>query len=150
MPEIPAETDAPCGAPAARRAGAAPSAGEPSRHPPPVRLLRAIAVPEDQTCFSLYQAPSACAVRAGVTRADPRRERITQAVTTKSPQSRPGRRNQHGNSRPERGARPHRDVPAAGEQPGRQDPLPGPAAENGVMTSLTRPCYLPPSLPPGS
>jgi len=67
MPEFQAETYAPRGAPAARRADEAAPTGEPSRHPAPVRLLRAIAVPVDETCFYLYQAPSADAVRAAVT-----------------------------------------------------------------------------------
>jgi hypothetical protein len=151
MPEFLAETHAPCGSPAARRAGAAAPAGEPSRYPAPVRLLLAIAVPEDETGSYLYQAPSAGAVRSAVTRAGPWPERITQAATTRSPQARPGRRNEHRNSRPGLGARPRRDVPTAGAQPGRrQDPLPGPAAGKGVMTGLARPCYLPPSLPSGS
>jgi hypothetical protein len=96
-----------------------------------------------------YQAPSAGAVRAAVTRAGLRPERITQAVTVRSSQARSGRRNRCRDSRPELGARPHRDVPAARAQPGR-GPLPGPAAENGVMTGRVRPCCLPPSPPPGS
>ena len=63
----------------------------------------------------------------------------------------PARRNQHWNSRPELGARLHRDVPAAGAQPGRRrNPVPGPAAENRVLTGLARPCYLPPSFSVGS
>jgi hypothetical protein len=68
MPGFLAAAYAPRGAPAARRADEAVPTGEPSRRPVPARLLGAITVPEDETCFYLYQAPSAYAIRAAVTR----------------------------------------------------------------------------------
>ena len=45
----------------------------------PVWFLGAIFVPEDETCFYLYQAASADIVRAAMTRAGLRPERITLA-----------------------------------------------------------------------
>ena len=47
----------------------------------PVRFLGAIEVPEDETCFYLYQAPSADAVLEAMTRARLQPERITQATS---------------------------------------------------------------------
>ena len=44
-----------------------------------VRYLRSILVPEDETCFYLYEAGSADAVREAVQRAGLRFERITAA-----------------------------------------------------------------------
>ena len=84
MPEFLAETYAPRDA-----AGAgAPSAGDIARATAqasgpgaPVRFLGAIAAPDDEICFWLYQAPSAGAVRAAMARARLRPERITPAVT---------------------------------------------------------------------
>jgi hypothetical protein len=46
----------------------------------PVRFLGAIYVPQDETCFYLYQAESAEAVREAMTCAGLQPERITQAV----------------------------------------------------------------------
>ena len=46
-----------------------------------VRYLRSIFVPEDETCFHLYNASSAAAVRAVASRAGLRFERISEAVT---------------------------------------------------------------------
>ena len=45
----------------------------------PVRLLRTIFVPEDETCFYLFEAVSATAVREAATRAAVPFERITEA-----------------------------------------------------------------------
>ena len=60
MPEFLAETYAPRGdgAPAAA-AGAALAADQASQDGAPVRFLGAILVSEEETCFWLYQAPSA-------------------------------------------------------------------------------------------
>jgi hypothetical protein len=48
----------------------------------PARFLGAIYVPQDETCFYLYRAQSAGAVREAITRAGLQPERITQAVST--------------------------------------------------------------------
>jgi len=45
-----------------------------------VRYLRSILVPEDETCFYLYEAGSADAVREAARRAGLRFERISEAV----------------------------------------------------------------------
>ena len=84
MPEFLAETYAPRDAPggaASPAAGIALGAGQASQHGMPVRFLGAILVPDEETCFWLYQAPSADAVRAAMTRARLRPERITPAVS---------------------------------------------------------------------
>ena len=57
----------------------------------PVRCLGAINVPGEETCFCLYQAPSAGAVREAMTRAELRPERIAQALSIGPPQARPDR-----------------------------------------------------------
>ena len=88
MPQFLAETYAPRDA-----AGAgAPSAGDIARATAqasgpgaPVRFLGAIAAPDDEICFWLYQAPSAGAVRAAMARARLRPERITPAVLVRPP-----------------------------------------------------------------
>ena len=49
-------------------------------HTPPVRYLRAILVPEDETCYLLFDAASAGDVRAVVTRARVPFERISTAI----------------------------------------------------------------------
>jgi len=46
----------------------------------PVRYLRSIFVPEDETCFYLFEAVSAAAVRKAAERAALHFERITTAV----------------------------------------------------------------------
>lgn len=46
----------------------------------PVRYVRSIFVPEDETCFYLFEAVSAGAVRKAAERAALRVERITSAV----------------------------------------------------------------------
>jgi hypothetical protein len=79
MPEFLAETFAAGGAADVARAGQASQDGA------PVRFLGAILVPEEETCFWLYQAPSAAAVRAAMTGARLRPERITPAVPVRPP-----------------------------------------------------------------
>jgi len=84
MPEFLIETYIPRDAPdvAALGAGDAAIAAEQVREEgAQIRFLRAIFVPEDETCFYLYQSPSAEAVRDAVTRARLPFERITQAVS---------------------------------------------------------------------
>jgi hypothetical protein len=49
-------------------------------HTPPVRYQRAILVPEDETCFLLFDAASIDDVRAVVTRAAVPFERISTAI----------------------------------------------------------------------
>jgi len=63
-----------------RRVGAA--AEELTREGTPVRYLRSIFVPDDETCFVLCEATSARAVCETAARASLRFARITQAVTT--------------------------------------------------------------------
>jgi hypothetical protein len=46
----------------------------------PVRYLRSILVPADETCFHLFEAPSEAAVRAAAVRADVVCTRIVEAV----------------------------------------------------------------------
>jgi hypothetical protein len=55
------------------------AAGEMQAEGMPVRFLRSIYVPEDDTCFFLYEGPTAAAVRDAVGRARlaPRRVRET-------------------------------------------------------------------------
>ncbi|HVH24885.1 MAG TPA: hypothetical protein VNA11_20760 [Pseudonocardia sp.] len=87
MPEFLAETYAPRGtaAPGAADVADVAWAGQASQDGAPVRLLGAILVPEEETCFWLYQAPSAAAVRAAMTRARLQPERITPAVPVRPP-----------------------------------------------------------------
>jgi hypothetical protein len=87
---------------AALRAGElAQAAAHPGGTGTPARFIGAIAVPTDETCFYLYQAPTADAVRAAMTAAGLRPDRITPAIVTRPPdpgtgvaarppQSRPG------------------------------------------------------------
>ena len=92
MPEFLAETYAPATppAPAVSRAGdLAVAAGQASQDGAPVRFLGAILVPEEETCFWLYQAPSAAAVRLAMIRARLRPGRITPAVPVRPPEARP-------------------------------------------------------------
>lgn len=58
-----------------------------------VRLLHAIFVPEDETCFYLFESSSAGAVREAMTHARLRPERITRAVLVRPPEL--GRRGRH-------------------------------------------------------
>jgi hypothetical protein len=85
MPEFLAETYAPRDVPDTA-ALAAERASQPGA---PVRLLGAILVPGEETCFWLYQAPSAAAVRAAMTAARLRPERITPAVSIRPPDPAP-------------------------------------------------------------
>jgi len=92
MPEFLAETYTPHeGSAAAARAGdIALAAAQASGPGAPVRFLGAVAVPGEETCFWLYQAPTADAVRAAMTAAGLRPERITPAVTIRPPPPLPG------------------------------------------------------------
>jgi hypothetical protein len=91
MLEFLAETYAPRDAPdtAVPSATDAAVAGQASQDGAPVRFLGAILVPEEETCFWLYQAPSAGAVRAAMTAAGLRPERISPAVPIRPPDSAP-------------------------------------------------------------
>ena len=51
-----------------------------TREGTPVRYVRAIFVPEDETCFFLYEAGSADAVREAAARAGLGAERVTEAL----------------------------------------------------------------------
>jgi len=55
----------------------------------PVNFLGAVFLPQEETCFYLYQAISADAVREAMTRAGLRPERITQAVSIGWPAAAP-------------------------------------------------------------
>jgi len=90
MPEFLAETYTP-------RLAAAPCAGDVARADAqasgpqaPVQFLGAVAVPEEETCFWLYQAPTTAAVCAAMTAAGLRPERIMQAVALRPPTPTPG------------------------------------------------------------
>ena len=61
-------------------AGVREAAEEHTRRGSPVRYLRAILVPEDETCYLLFDAGSADEVRAVVTRAAVPFERISMAI----------------------------------------------------------------------
>lgn len=45
-----------------------------------IRCLRSIFVPEDETCFLLYDAPTKATVRTAVARAELRAARVVEAV----------------------------------------------------------------------
>jgi len=51
-----------------------------AREGTPVRYLRSIFVPEDETCFYLYEAASADAVREAALRAQLACERVIEAI----------------------------------------------------------------------
>jgi hypothetical protein len=96
MPEFLAGTYAPRDPPgtgtAARRAAQAALAADETCQPGTrVRLLGAIVVPEEETCFYLYPAPSDGAVRAAVIRAGLRPDRVTRAARIWPPRRAPGR-----------------------------------------------------------
>jgi hypothetical protein len=61
-------------------AGVRLAAEEQTRRGAPVRYLRAILVPEDETCYLLFDAGSADDVRAVITRAAVPFERICTAI----------------------------------------------------------------------
>jgi hypothetical protein len=85
MPEFLAETYTPRLAPARRASDVARAAAHASGPGAPVRFLGAINVPGEETCFWLYQAPTAAAVRAAMAAAGLDPERITPAVTLRLP-----------------------------------------------------------------
>jgi hypothetical protein len=93
MPEFLAETYASCeglGTAALAPGDIARAADQVSRPAAPVRFLGAVAIPAEETCFWLYQATDADAVRAAMTAAGLRPERITPAETLRPPHARPG------------------------------------------------------------
>lgn len=51
----------------------------------PVTYVRSIFVPEDETCFHLYEAASAEAVHEAAARAELRFDRVVEVVQTTSP-----------------------------------------------------------------
>jgi hypothetical protein len=55
-----------------------------TREGTPVRFLRSILVPEDETCFYLYWAESAEAVRIAATRAGLVFERVSEVVSDRT------------------------------------------------------------------
>ena len=63
---------------AAARARA--TAAEMRREGAPVRYLRSLFVPDDETCFFLFEGPSAAAVKEAAERAAIPVERVVQAV----------------------------------------------------------------------
>ena len=67
-------------APSESSAKARLAADELTREGTPVRYLNSIFVPEDETCFFLYQAVSADAVREAARRAALSFERVSEAV----------------------------------------------------------------------
>jgi hypothetical protein len=86
MPEFMAETYIPRGGPGAPAPGdLAQAAAQASRPGAAVRFLGAILLPGEETGFWLYQAPAAEAVRAAMTAAGLRPERITPALTIRPP-----------------------------------------------------------------
>jgi hypothetical protein len=89
MPDFLAETYAPRGDPTPRAGDLALAAGQASRPGAQVRFLGAVIVPDEETCFWLYQAPSAAAVCAAMCRARLRPLRITPAVPVRPPPARP-------------------------------------------------------------
>jgi hypothetical protein len=118
MPDFLAETYtfllAP-GIPALCAADVARAAAHASSPQGPAWFLGAVAVPEEETCFWLYQAPSAAAVRAAMTAAGLRPERITEAVALRPPEPRSA----------------HRAPPRAGRTPGRPNSPARPSAGPG-------------------
>lgn len=57
------------------------AAGQLTQEGTPVRFLRAIFVPEDETCFYLYEAASADLVREAARRAGLPYDRMSEAVS---------------------------------------------------------------------
>ena len=66
-------------------------AEELTREGKPVRYLRSIFVPEDETCFFLFEAASADSVREAATRAALPFERVAGAITGSDAVARGGR-----------------------------------------------------------
>jgi hypothetical protein len=88
MPEFLAETYAPRGASTPGAADVVLAAEHVSGHGASVRFLGAIAVPGEEICFWLYQAPTGAAVRAAMAAALLRPDRITPAVSIRPPGAR--------------------------------------------------------------
>ena len=63
---------------------AAQAAADLAREGRAVRCLRSIFVPEDETCFLLFRAPSAEVVEEAVNRAGLRREHISAAASAQA------------------------------------------------------------------
>jgi hypothetical protein len=63
------------------------AAEELTREGHPVRLVRSIFVPGEETCFYLYQALSVDAVREAASRAGLRFERVSEAVSDETAQT---------------------------------------------------------------
>jgi hypothetical protein len=102
MPEFLAETYTPRlapGTPTPSAADAARAAAQASGPQAPVRFLGAIIVPEEETCFWLYQAASADAVRAAMIASELRPDRITPAISIRPPDPTPGTATQTGHPR---------------------------------------------------
>jgi len=74
---------------ARRCADIALAAGQASQRGGAVRFLGAILIPDEETCFWRYQAPSAGVVRLAMIRARLRPGRITPAVPVRPPEARP-------------------------------------------------------------
>jgi len=70
---------------AARVEAAALAAAQTREAGAQVRLLQAILVPDDESCFYLYRSPSADAVCEALRRARLRVERISEAVSINPP-----------------------------------------------------------------
>src|SRR5215471_3824892 len=81
MPEFLAETYIPRLAAEPSAADLARAAAKVSGHGAPVCFLAAINVPAEETCFYLYQAPTAAAVRAAMSGARLHPERIDLAIS---------------------------------------------------------------------
>jgi len=84
MPEFVAERylSAADAGPDPQRAGAAREAAEQlTREGTPVRHVRSIFIPEDETCIHVYWADSIGAVRAAAARASLRFDRISAAIS---------------------------------------------------------------------
>ncbi len=64
-----------------------------------VRLVRSILVPEDETCFYLFQAQTGDAVREVAARAGLQLERVVEALELKKNQARATRANQSSRSK---------------------------------------------------
>ena len=90
MPEFLIETYLPREARDIATLRAGDAAEQLSEQGAPIHFLCAIFVPEEETCFYLYQAPSAGAVRAAMSRAGLQPGRITPAVAVRPLPIRPG------------------------------------------------------------
>lgn len=75
------ETYAPCASAAPCVEDVSVAAARMSERGDQVSFVQAIFVPEDETCFYLYQSPSVDAVREAVARAGLRSERIVAAIS---------------------------------------------------------------------